>query len=141
MTRAVIMITFGGQAMPLYQAAKLAGLSDYCVRKRYQKGERGAELFRPSMRGRFRKPPAQLDDLAARREAQQAAERAKMELRFARQRREADARARAVVAHATAFAKPLIDAKLLKPREYQSIVERVRYSGQLNWRSNGGAVF
>lgn len=140
MTRTAIIVNFGGKEMPLYQAAKLAGLSDYCVRKRYQKGERGGDLFRPSMHGRFRKPAAQLDDLQAKRKAVEAAERAAQEMKISRQRREAEARARAMVEHAAAFARPLIDAKLLKQREHKAIVERVRFSGQRNWRKDGGSV-
>lgn len=137
MTRHVLVVTFGGQTMPLFEAAKLAGLSAYCVRKRWQKGDRGEQLFRPSMHGRFRKPPAQLDDLVAKREALKAAERAEQERRMSRQRREQEARRRAMVEHAKAFARPLIDAKLVKPNERLAIQERVKYCGQRNWSLKG----
>jgi hypothetical protein len=140
MTRPVHMVDFGGETMPLYKAAKIAGLSDYCVRKRFQKGERGGELFRPSKQGRFRKPAAKFDDLAAKREAGQAAERTKEELKLARQRREVDARARAMSAHAAAFSRPLIDATLLKPKERLAIRERVKFCGQRNWCVDGGKI-
>ena len=135
MTRHAIIVTFGGKEMPLYRAAKVCGISDYTLRKRWRNGDRGDELFRPS---RARKPPA--EELKARREADEAAERAKNEQRFTRQRREQTARERAMLEHAAAFARPLIDGKLVKPKERLAIANRVRSSGQRNWRTNGGGV-
>lgn len=124
--------------MTLYAAAKLAGLSAYCVRKRWQNGKRGADLFRPSHRGHFaEKTSAQLEDLKTKRAEREAAEHAKQELKLARSRREQEARARAMVEHAAAFARPLIDAKLLKPKEHLAIVERVKFCGQRNWSLKG----
>jgi hypothetical protein len=141
MTRHVHMVAFGGETMPLYQAAKLAGLSGYCVRKRYAKGERGDELLRPVSRGRSRTHPnltsEQQEALRAKREAKDAAERAKQDLKLARQRREQQARERVAAEHAAAFARPLIDARLLKPMEHLAIVERVKYCGQRNWSLKG----
>lgn len=141
MTRATIFVKFDGKVMPLYEAAKLAGLSDYCARKRYQKGERGDVLFRPSHRGRSHKIDTndQVDALRAKREVKEAAERTKHEQRLARQRRERDSKDRVAAEHAAAFARPLIDAKLLTKAERQAIRERVKYSGQVNWRTNGAS--
>lgn len=140
MTRAIIHVTFDGKQMPLYQAAKLAGLSDYCVRRRYSKGERGDELFRPANRGRYRAEPStnpQVEALRAKQEVREAAERAEKERKLARQQREREARARAMVEHAQAFARPLIDAKLVKQKERLEILERVKYCGQRNWSLKG----
>lgn len=140
MTRAIIHVTFDGKQMPLYKAAKLAGLSDYCVRRRYSKGERGDELFRPANRGRYRAEPStnpQVEALRAKQEVREAVERAKKERKLARQRRAQEAKARAIVEHAAAFARPLIDAKLIKPKEHRAIVERVKFCGQRNWSLKG----
>lgn len=144
MMRAVLMVTFGGKQMSLIQAAKLAGLSEYCVRRRYQKGERGDDLFRLPSRGRSRDELStnpQVEALRAKQEVREAVERAKKERKLARQQREQEARARAMAEHAKAFARPLIDAKLLKPREHLAILERVKNCGQRCWRKDGGATF
>jgi hypothetical protein len=144
MSRTLLKLIYEGELLPVAEVAKRSGISACCIRKRYAKGERGPELFRPGHRGRFREEAPDTEQqiaLRAKREAREAAERAKLEFRLARQRRERDAKQRAAAEHAAAFSKPLIDDKLLRPKERAAIAQRVRNCGQRCWRTDGGAVY
>lgn len=137
-------VNYNGAELTLRELASVVGISYSCLDGRYRKGDREPALWRPldcvGGNKAGKRPPSVLrgEGVSIKTREQEAARR---EQQLARKQREAETRARLMVEHAAAFARPLIDAGLLKPKEHLAIVERVKFSGQKNWRTDGGATF
>lgn len=119
-----IFETIEGMRLSLKQWSKHTGLSYDTLHSRYADGDRGLDLIRPSnTRARNHYEREDLREMAERkRAAKQQAEEAK------REHLASVARSRAKIAaeHAAAFAKPLIDAKLLTKAERKEIARKVK---------------
>lgn len=135
--RSSIYITHEGKTLSLSQWARESGLCYETILSRYQRGVRGAELFVPTMRQAGKDWKSAAED----RQAAKAKDDARKQASEAKTKARHDNRQKLLAEHQAAFSRPLIDAKLLKPKERQAIAERVKFSGQLNWRANGGATF
>ena len=133
-------VNYNGASLTLRQLAAATGQTYACLYGRYRKGDREPELWRPlecvggnkaGSRSSFRGEGAS----ALTREA----EATKREAKSQRERDRAVRIAELKALHAAAFARPLIDSKLLTKAERAAIRERVKFSGQVNWRTNGAS--
>jgi hypothetical protein len=140
---AVRRVNYNGADLTLRELSEAVGISLSCIKIRYHKGDRGPELWRPldcvggNKTGR---PPSSLrgEGVSIKVREQAAERRAKQLAREVEKQARIDA---LKAARDAELRRPLIDAKLLKPREHKAIVDRVRFSGQRNWRKDGGATF
>lgn len=133
-------VNYNGADLTLTQLAKAVGISYACLCCRYRKGDRGEQLWRPldcvgGNKGARRPPSALRGEGVSVKTREQEAERRE---RQAQRKAEQEARVAALkVALAAELRRPLIDSKLLKPKEHLAIIERVKFCGQRNWSLKG----
>lgn len=132
--RNVVTVVYEGESMPAGELAQRIGVSQSCIAKRWLRGMRGADLVKPSQQGRPGVPRAfegrcAIEEAEKIRKAEEDALKRRLELR----QRAKDAATKARQEHAVAFARPLIDDKLVTPAEQQEIASRVK--GRQRWNS------
>lgn len=128
------MVVYQNEVVAAQDLAKRIGVSESCIKKRWSRGKRDADLVLPSQKGRPGMPRTFEHRFAAEearqiREAEEAALKRRLDLR--QRAREAAEKARRE--HAAAFAKPLIDRKLLTTTERIENEQRVK--GRQRWNA------
>jgi hypothetical protein len=132
-------VNYNGVELTLKQLATATGIGYQCICRRYGKGDREPKLWRPldCIGGNKGKSRPELRGEVTDREREQLA--ATREARMTRERRKAARIASLKEARDAELRRPLIDASLLSRREHAEIRDRVKYSGQRCWRTNGAA--
>ena len=130
-----VTLDWHGETITLFELARRHGMNHGCLLKRWHRGLRGDDLVAPP-RVTVRQPPKtfeqreELADMEHQRSIARSRKARKQQLR----QRERDKAIRVAKEHAAAFAKPLIDGRLLTPAERKA--NRAKVRGCQRW--NGG---
>lgn len=121
-----------GKTLSISQLAKITGVGYQTLMLRFHDGLRGADLIRPTRAPREGKRDRSKQNAERRKNAP-----ARSEVTVRRREAAREATERAKAEWAKEFAKPLISAKLLTNEEHREVCDRVKYSGQVQWRNKG----
>lgn len=138
-----VYVDYYGKQVTLDQVAKRQGIPYQCIYSRYDRRERGPELWRPSNASKLPAEPVamaipdqKISVVDGEMMRSKAAARERRHQSKSEQHRTAKAAMRA--AHAEEFRRPLIDQALLSTAERNEIRGNVIYSGQRMWSIKGG---